>query len=83
MSLAGKPLKLPNVVSGLVLVSTDPTTLGADRAGAEVEGTLELPNLKIGAAEKDGIGEDVGGLVELTGSLLLVAALKDGLTDEF
>lgn len=78
------PLKLPNADSCLVLVSTDPTPLGADRAGAEVEGTLELPNLKIGAAEKDGTGGDVGRLVVVTGSLLLVpAVLKDGLMDEF
>ena len=73
------PLTLPKgVVSCLVLVSTDPTPLGA-----ELEGTLELPNLKIGAAEKDGIGEDVERLVVVTGSLLLVAALRDGLMDEF
>lgn len=83
MSLGGRPLKLPKVVSGLVLASTDPTPLGADRAEAEVDGTLELPNLKIGAAEKDGIGEDIGGLVEVTGSLLLVAAMEEGLMDEF
>lgn len=74
---------MPKVVSCLVLVSTDPTPPGADSAGAEVEETLELPNLKIDEAGKDGIGEDVERLVEVTGWLLLVAAAGEGLMDEF
>lgn len=71
------PLKLPKVVSCLVLVSA------ADRAGAEDEGTLGLPNLKIGAAEKDGTGEGIERLVVVAGSLLLGAVVRDGLMDGF
>lgn len=68
----GALVRFPRPVS-LALVSVDSTVVVADTDEAEVDGTTEDPNLKIGAAIKEGAEADIARLLLV--SVFVVVAL--------